>query len=109
MVLAACGPPPEPAGIVREPAPVVADVTLPDVAADEAFAAYAEAIRERTGCEVAIIDAGDYGACDCLGRSAGVDAAWLEGKCDDNPLGQDDLARVQVHQGNLAQGLFQIA
>lgn len=50
--------------------------------------AAAEAIRERTGCEVAIIDAGDYGACDCLGRSAGVDAAWLEGKCDDNPLGQ---------------------
>ena len=50
--------------------------------------AAAEAIRERTGCEVAIIDAGDYGACDCLGRSAGVDAAWLEAKCDDNPLGQ---------------------
>jgi hypothetical protein len=50
--------------------------------------AAAEAIRERTGCEVAIIDAGDYGDCDCLGRSAGVDAAWLEGKCDDNPLGQ---------------------
>ena len=50
--------------------------------------ATAEAIRARTGCEVAIIDAGDYGDCDCLGHSAGVDTKWLEETCNDNPLGQ---------------------
>lgn len=38
VALVACGPPPEPAGIVRDPAPVVGDASLPDVAAGEAFA-----------------------------------------------------------------------
>jgi len=50
--------------------------------------ATAEAIKTRTGCETALIDAGDYGDCDCLGRSAGVEAGWVEGNCTDNPLGQ---------------------
>lgn len=50
--------------------------------------ALAEAIKARTGCETAIIDAGDYGACDCLGHSAGVEPGWVEGNCTDNPLGQ---------------------
>ena len=50
--------------------------------------ALAEAIKGRTGCETAIIDAGDYGACDCLGHSAGVEPGWVEGNCTDNPLGQ---------------------
>ncbi len=50
--------------------------------------AAAEAIKERTGCETAVIDAGDYGDCDCLGHSAGVEPAWVEGNCTDNPLGQ---------------------
>lgn len=50
--------------------------------------AAAEAIKTRTGCETAIIDAGDYGDCDCLGSSAGVEAGWVEGTCTDNPLGQ---------------------
>jgi hypothetical protein len=50
--------------------------------------AAAEAIRARTGCEAAIIDAGDYGDCDCLGHSAGVDPREIEGYCTDNPLGQ---------------------
>ncbi len=50
--------------------------------------ALAEAIKARTGCETAIIDAGDYGACDCLGHSAGVEPKWVEGNCTDNPLGQ---------------------
>jgi len=50
--------------------------------------AAAEALRARTGCEVAIIDAGDYGACDVLGRSSGLDPRWVESQCTDNPLGQ---------------------
>jgi hypothetical protein len=50
--------------------------------------AAAEAIKKRTGCETAVIDAGDYGDCDCLGHSAGVEAGWVEGNCTDNPLGQ---------------------
>jgi hypothetical protein len=50
--------------------------------------ALAEAIKARTGCETAIIDAGDYGACDCLGHSVGVEPKWVEGNCTDNPLGQ---------------------
>ncbi len=50
--------------------------------------AVAAAIRERTGCEAGIIDAGDYGNCDCLGRSPGVEARWVEDRCRDNPLGQ---------------------
>jgi hypothetical protein len=50
--------------------------------------ALAEAIKARTGCEVAIIDAGDYGDCDCLGHSAGADPRWVEARCTDNPLGQ---------------------
>jgi hypothetical protein len=50
--------------------------------------AAAEAIKRRTGCETAIIDAGDYGDCDCLGHSSGVDPKWVEGSCTDNPLGQ---------------------
>ena len=50
--------------------------------------AVAEAIRARTGCEAAIIDAGDYGDCDCLGHSAAVDPRAVEGNCTDNPLGQ---------------------
>ncbi len=50
--------------------------------------ALAEAIKAKTGCETAIIDAGDYGDCDCLGYSAGADRRWVERSCDDNPLGQ---------------------
>jgi hypothetical protein len=50
--------------------------------------ALAEGIKARTGCEAAIIDAGDYGDCDCLGHSAGLKPQWVEGVCDDNPLGQ---------------------
>lgn len=50
--------------------------------------AAAEAIKARTGCETAVIDAGDYGDCDCLGHSAGVEPRWVEGNCTDNPLGQ---------------------
>ncbi|MGD8718299.1 MAG: F420-0:Gamma-glutamyl ligase [Candidatus Zixiibacteriota bacterium] len=50
--------------------------------------AAAEAIKRRTGCETAIIDAGDYGDCDCLGHSSGVDPKWVEDGCTDNPLGQ---------------------
>jgi protein SCO1/2 len=38
LALVACGPPPEPAGIVRDPAPVVGDVSLPDVTTGEDFA-----------------------------------------------------------------------
>jgi len=48
----------------------------------------ADRIREVTGCEAAIIDAGDYGNCDCLGHSRGLDPHWLEDQCRDNPLGQ---------------------
>ncbi len=50
--------------------------------------AVATAIKMRTGCEAAIIDAGDYGNCDCLGHSPGVAARWVEERCRDNPLGQ---------------------
>ncbi|MEX1281112.1 MAG: SCO family protein [Acidimicrobiia bacterium] len=38
LALAACGSPPEPAGIVRDPAPVVGDVSLPEVTTGEDFA-----------------------------------------------------------------------
>jgi hypothetical protein len=50
--------------------------------------ALADAIKARTGCEAAIIDAGDYGNCDCLGHSAGLEPRWVESICTDNPLGQ---------------------
>jgi len=50
--------------------------------------ATAAAVRDRTGCECAIIDAGDYGNCDVLGHSPGVDPRRVERACDDNPLGQ---------------------
>lgn len=50
--------------------------------------AVCQAIKERTGCEAAIIDAGDYGNCDCLGHSDGVNPRWVEDNCRDNPLGQ---------------------
>jgi len=48
----------------------------------------ATAVRDLTGCETAIIDAGDYGNVDVLGRSPGVDPGWVEENCRDNPLGQ---------------------
>jgi hypothetical protein len=64
--------------------------------------ATAEAIKKRAGCEAAIIDAGDYGNCDCLGRSAGVAREDVERWCTDNPLGQQleqtplGLLRVEI-------------
>jgi hypothetical protein len=51
--------------------------------------ALAEAVKEKTGCEAAIIDANNYGDCDCLGHSAGVNPQRLEENCSDNPLGQE--------------------
>lgn len=48
----------------------------------------ATAVRDLTGCETAIIDAGDYGNVDVLGRSPGVDSRYVEENCRDNPLGQ---------------------
>lgn len=48
----------------------------------------AAAVRDVTGCETAIIDAGDYGNVDVLGRSPGVAPGWVEENCRDNPLGQ---------------------
>jgi len=48
----------------------------------------ATAVRDLTGCETAIIDAGDYGNVDVLGRSPGIDPGWVEENCLDNPLGQ---------------------
>jgi len=63
--------------------------------------ATASAVRARTGCECAVIDAGDYGNCDCLGHSAGVNPAWLAAQCRDNPLGQE-MERTPV--GLLREG-----
>lgn len=40
------------------------------------------------GYEVAIIDAGDYGNVDVLGKSSGIDEEWVIENCRDNPLGQ---------------------
>jgi hypothetical protein len=48
----------------------------------------ATAVRDVTGCETAVIDAGDYGNCDVLGKSPGADPKWVEENCRDNPLGQ---------------------
>jgi hypothetical protein len=48
----------------------------------------ASVIRDATGCETAVIDAGDYGNVDVLGRSPGVDTDWVVENCRDNPLGQ---------------------
>ncbi|MCP4231175.1 MAG: F420-0--gamma-glutamyl ligase [bacterium] len=40
------------------------------------------------GYEVAIIDAGDYGNVDVLGKSSGINEGWVIENCRDNPLGQ---------------------
>jgi hypothetical protein len=51
----------------------------------------AQGVKERLGCEVAIIDAGNYGDVDVLGISDGLnyrDTLWIEEVCSDNPLGQ---------------------
>lgn len=53
--------------------------------------AVAEAIKQKLGAEVAIIDAGDYGNVDVLGASKGLDfrqRQWVIESCRDNPLGQ---------------------
>jgi hypothetical protein len=67
--------------------------------------AVAEAVKKKAGCEVAIIDAGNYGDCDCLGHSAGVDPRWLEENCTDNPLGQEleqtPLGLLRVRERNV--------
>ncbi|RLC41892.1 MAG: F420-0--gamma-glutamyl ligase [Candidatus Coatesbacteria bacterium] len=51
----------------------------------------AQRVKEAVGCEVAIIDAGDWGDVDVLGASDGLDYSrrrWVEEMCRDNPLGQ---------------------
>jgi len=51
----------------------------------------AQRVKEALGCEVAIIDAGDWGNVDVLGASDGLDWSrrrWVEEMCRDNPLGQ---------------------
>ena len=51
----------------------------------------AQRVKEALGCEVAIIDAGDWGNIDVLGASDGLDwtrRRWIEEMCRDNPLGQ---------------------
>ncbi|MGQ9706698.1 MAG: coenzyme F420-0:L-glutamate ligase [bacterium] len=51
----------------------------------------AERVKRALGCEVAIIDAGDWGNVDVLGASSGLDHSrrrWVEEMCRDNPLGQ---------------------
>jgi F420-0:gamma-glutamyl ligase-like protein len=53
--------------------------------------AVAEAIKQKLGAEVAIIDAGDYGNVDVLGASSGLGFSgcqWVVENCRDNPLGQ---------------------
>lgn len=51
----------------------------------------AQSVKDALGCEVAIIDAGNYGDVDVLGKSDGLhyrDELWIEEVCSDNPLGQ---------------------
>ncbi|MFW6287037.1 MAG: coenzyme F420-0:L-glutamate ligase [Candidatus Sumerlaeota bacterium] len=48
----------------------------------------AEAIRERTGCEAAVMDVNDIGGSWVLGASRGVERPLLEEIMRDNPMGQ---------------------
>jgi hypothetical protein len=65
--------------------PLIRTVILGPERGDEV----AEEIKEALGgYEVAVIDAGDYGNVDVLGKSSGIDEEWIIENCRDNPLGQ---------------------
>lgn len=67
----------------------------------------ARRIRERTGCETAIMDINDIGGSWVLGASAGIDRRNLENVMRDNPMGQKGectpLALVRRVNGPAAQ------
>jgi len=48
----------------------------------------AQSIRERTGCETAIMDVNDIGGSWAIGYSAGIDKKIIESAMKDNPFGQ---------------------
>jgi len=50
--------------------------------------AVARAIRERTGCEAAIMDVNDIGGSWALGYSSGINKEIIEAAMKDNPFGQ---------------------
>jgi F420-0:gamma-glutamyl ligase len=50
----------------------------------------AEAIRQATGCETAVMDINDIGGSWVLGASAGINRRLLEDVMRDNPCGQKD-------------------
>lgn len=50
----------------------------------------AQAIKELTGCEAAVVDANDVFGCKVVGGSDGLDAGLVEAAMSDNPAGQGD-------------------
>ncbi len=50
----------------------------------------AQAIKEQTGCESAVVDANDVFGCKVVGASNGLDAGLVEVAMADNPAGQGD-------------------
>ncbi len=64
----------------------------------------AESIRDRIGCEVAIMDVNDIGGSWVLGASEGIERKKVEAIMKDNPFGQaDELTPIVIIRRHRSQ------